>query len=215
MNLINPSMMCANFADLANEVKKLEDAGIDMFHMDIMDGQFVPNFGMGLQDYELIGRIATKPLDAHLMIVNPEKYVKLFSDLGASLMYIHPEADEHPARTIDTVHNLGKKVGIAIDPDTSIETVRELLPLVDAVLVMTVNPGFAGQSFLDFVLPKLTEICRLQTKYSYVVGVDGAISPKRIQELSKLGVKNFIVGTSSLFGKNKEYKAIVRELKQL
>ncbi|ATO56171.1 ribulose phosphate epimerase [Loigolactobacillus coryniformis subsp. coryniformis] len=215
MKLISPSMMCANFANLENEVRELEAAGIDMFHMDIMDGQFVPNFGMGLQDYELISQITTKPLDAHLMIENPSHYVKLFSDLGASLIYIHPEADRHPARTIDIIHQLGKKAGIAIDPDTALATVRELLPLVDAILVMTVNPGFAGQKFLDAVLPKLQAVCQLKQDFDYIVGVDGAISPERIQQLSKLGVSNFVVGTSALFGKSKDYKTIIDHLKQI
>lgn len=213
--LIAPSMMCANFADLQAEVHQLEDAGIDIFHMDIMDGQFVPNFGMGLQDYELISRIATKPLDVHLMIEDPGNYIKLFSDLGASLIYIHPEADMHAARTIGMIHGLGKKAGIAIDPDTALNTIRELLPLVDAVLVMTVNPGFAGQQFLEFVLPKLMEICELRQQFGYIVGVDGAISPQRIKQLGEIGVSNFVVGTSALFGKRQSYKAIVSELKRL
>lgn len=213
--MISPSMMCADFSNLASEVQKLETAGIDMFHMDIMDGNFVSNFSMGLQDYELIGRLATKPLDVHLAIVNPNKYVKLFSDLGASLIYIHPEADLHPARTIIKIHNLGKKAGIVIDPDTSINTVMELLPIVDAVLVMTVNPGFAGQEFLEFVLPKLIKVCELKQHYAYFVGVDGAISKEKISQLSHIGVDNFVLGTSALFGNERNYNQIIQEIREI
>ena len=124
-------MMCANFANLEKDTKDLEVAGVDIFHMDIMDGSFVPNFGMGLQDYELIRSVTDKPLDVHLMVQNPSNYVEMFSDLGADIIYIHPEADIHPARTLDKIRAKGKKAGIAINPGTSIEAVIELLPLVD------------------------------------------------------------------------------------
>lgn len=139
-------MMCANFANLEKDTKDLEVAGVDIFHMDIMDGSFVPNFGMGLQDYELIRSVTDKPLDVHLMVQNPSNYVEMFSDLGADIIYIHPEADIHPARTLDKIRAKGKKAGIAINPGTSIEAVIELLPLVDYFMIMTVNPGFAGQN---------------------------------------------------------------------
>ncbi len=137
--LLCPSMMCANFANLNEEVFALEQAGIDIdiFHMDIMDGQFVPNFGMGLQDFELIASLATKPVDVHLMIQDPVNYVETFADLGAGIIYIHSEADQQPTRTLDLIHAKGKQAGIAINPGTSVETISELLPLVDYLMVMT------------------------------------------------------------------------------
>lgn len=212
--LLSPSMMCADFSNLKQEVQQLNQAQIDYFHMDIMDGSFVPNFGMGLQDYEYIGQAAQHPLDVHLMINQPGNYVKLFSDLGAQMIYFHPESDQQPARTIDMIHKLGKKAGIAINPGTSIAIIESLLPIVDAVMVMTVNPGFAGQPFLDYVVPKIEQLVTLQSQYQYVIGVDGAISEARITQLSALGVENFILGTSTLFGKSKSYVDIINEVRQ-
>lgn len=213
--IICPSMMCANFSNSKNEVRNLESAGADIFHMDIMDGQFVPNFGMGLQDYAYIASIATKPLDAHLMIMNPNKYIKLFSDLGAGIIYFHPEADLHPARTIDLIHAEGKEAGIALNPGTSISTVEPLLEIVEHVLVMTVNPGFSGQKYLDFVDKKIKKLTMIKKDYNFEISVDGAISPQKIETLGKIGVQGFIVGTSSLFGKKESYQNLIPELKHL
>jgi len=212
--LLSPSMMCADFSNLKQEIQQLNNAKIDYFHMDIMDGSFVPNFGMGLQDYAYIGQAAQHPLDVHLMIDRPSRYIKLFSDLGAQMIYFHPEAEQQSARTIDTIHQLGKKAGIAINPGTSVSEIEALLPIVDAVMVMTVNPGFAGQPFLDYVVPKIKQLVDLQEQYHYVIGVDGAISEERIEQLSALGVENFILGTSTLFGKQKNYAEIIDDVRQ-
>ncbi|AVK64003.1 ribulose phosphate epimerase [Lactobacillus sp. CBA3606] len=211
---LSPSMMCANFADLKHEVSTLNQAGIDYFHMDIMDGQFVPNFGMGLQDYAYISQVAQKPLDVHLMIEHPRRYVKLFSDLGAQVIYFHPEAETQAARTIDDIHALGKQAGIAINPGTAVATIEALLPIVDNVMVMTVNPGFAGQPFLDYVLPKIESLAAKQVEFGYTISVDGAISRPRIQQLHALGVENFILGTSTLFNKPQTYQQIIHEVRQ-
>lgn len=211
--LLCPSMMCANFANLEKDTKDLEVSGVDIFHMDIMDGSFVPNFGMGLQDYELIRSVTDKPLDVHLMVQNPSNYVEMFSDLGADIIYIHPEADIHPARTLDKIRAKGKKAGIAINPGTSIEAVIELLPLVDYFMIMTVNPGFAGQKYLEYVNSKIEKAVLLSKQFDFKVMVDGAISPQKIEELSKLGVEGFILGTSALFGKHKNYETIINELR--
>ncbi|WP_195854117.1 ribulose-phosphate 3-epimerase [Aerococcus tenax] len=210
---ICPSMMCANFGNLEKEIKELDEAGADEYHLDFMDGDFVPNFAMGLHDLEFIRQATDKPIDVHLMISNPSEYVEFFADKGADIIYFHPEADMHPARTLAKISAKGKKAGIAINPGTSIETVRELLPLCDYILVMTVNPGFAGQKYLPFVDDKIDRLLQLKEKYNFEVSVDGAISPERIRTLSQKGVRGFILGTSALFGKEESYKELIQEYK--
>lgn len=206
--------MCADFSKIAEEISQLENAGSDMFHMDIMDGNFVPNFALGLEDFETVNKLAHIPLDAHLMIQNPDRYVKLFKSLGASEIDFHFESDQHPAKTLKHIKDENMLAGLAINPGTSIAAIEDLLPIVDRVLVMTVNPGFAGQSFLDFVVPKIDKLATLKTSNHFKINVDGAISSKRIRDLSKHGVDGFIVGTSSLFGKNKPYIDIIPNLKE-
>ena len=214
--LLCPSMMCANFASLQKEIEDLEEGGIDIFHLDVMDGSFVPNFGMGLQDIEYICKTATKPCDVHLMIENPSKYVDKFASLGAKIIYIHPEIDPHACRTLQMIKDAGAKAGIAINPGTSFETVKDLLQLCDYVMLMSVNPGFAGQKYLDFVTPKFKKFVEEAKNYGgYDVMIDGACSPEKIEMLSKIGVKGFILGTSALFGKGRSYQEIIKELREL
>jgi ribulose-phosphate 3-epimerase len=212
--IICPSMMCANYDSLKEEVLKLDVAGTDIFHIDVMDGSFVPNFGMGIQDVQCIRKNTTKLVDSHLMIENPGNYVDLFVSLGVDIIYIHPEADKHPTRTLGKIKAAGKMAGIAINPGTSMETIEELLPLVDYLVVMTVNPGFAGQKYLNFVNNKIERLVRLKANYEFKIMVDGAISPEKIDALSELGVDGFILGTSALFGKDEDYKAIIERLKK-
>lgn len=214
--LLCPSMMCADFSSLKDEIENLEKSGIDIFHLDVMDGSFVPNFGMGLQDIEYICKTATKPCDVHLMIENPSKYIDKFAKLGVNIIYIHPETDSHACRTLQMIRDAGVKSGIAVNPGTSFETVKNLLYLCDYVMLMSVNPGFAGQKYLDFVTPKFKKFVDEAEYYGgYNVMIDGACSPEKIEELSKMGVKGFILGTSALFGKDKSYKDIIDELRGL
>ena len=213
--LLCPSMMCADFGALKREMEALEKAGIDLYHLDVMDGKFVPNFGMGLQDIQYICGQGKKPADVHLMIEDPGNYVELFAGLGAKIIYIHPEADTHPTRTLQKIIDAGAKPGIAINPGTSIGTVEELLYLSEYVLVMTVNPGFAGQKYLDFTDYKIEKLSAFKEKYGFEMVMDGAISPERIASLSRKGVKGFVLGTSSLFGKGRSYEEIIPELRAL
>lgn len=209
-----PSMMCAAFDHLSEETKQLSASAIDGFHMDIMDGSFVPNFGMSPEDFKTIANHTDKLLDVHLMIDHPEKYVEMFVKLGAKRVYFHPEATPHAARIINQIKQTGAEAGIAINPGTSIASISELLPLVDQVLVMTVNPGFAGQKYLEFVTGKIKQLGRICIDHHFEIVVDGAISPEKINELNALGVIGFVLGTSALFGKGKSYSEIIRSLKE-
>lgn len=209
------SMMCADFTQLETEVKQLDTAGIDCFHVDIMDGSFVPNFGMGLQDLETIRSLTDKLVDVHLMIANPGNYIDFFADKGVQIIYFHPEADLNPVRTILKIKERGIKAGIAINPGTSIETIHELLSICDIALVMTVNPGFAGQKYLDFVNKKIDRLISKKIEFGYEIFVDGAISAEKISELSRKGVKGFVLGTSCLFKKRGNYQSIINRLKNI
>ncbi len=212
-----PSMMCADFKNLEKEVKDLEDANVDGFHIDFMDGQFVPNFGMGLQDLNIIRKLTHKIVDVHLMIKNPGEYIDLFVKENVDIIYFHPETDMHPARTIEKIKNNNIEAGIAINPDTSISTIEPLLNIVDKVMVMTVNPGFSGQKYLDFVNEKIDVLTSedYSKKFNYEVFVDGAISPQKVNELNKKGVKGFVLGTSTLFGKDESYNEIINKLRKV
>lgn len=195
-----PSMMCADFDRLAEDIALLDTAGADGFHLDVMDGMFVPNYALGLEDIRCVRRHTQKPLEAHLMVMEPASVAPLFIQAGVDIIVIHAEADRHAARTLSAIRAAGKSPGIALNPGTSIETIRELLPLVDVVLAMTVNPGFAGQAFLTYVEDKLTRLMPYKRDLGFRLQVDGGLSRETIARLAKTGVDSFVLGTAGLFG---------------
>lgn len=215
MKLLCPSMMCADFDSLKIEVENLDESGIDIFHCDVMDGTFVPNFTMGINDIKTIRKNTNKLVDCHLMVENPSSKIDLFIDAGVDLLYIHPESERYVSKTLNYIKSKGKLAGLAINPDTSIESINEILPYCDYILVMTVNPGFAGQNFIESTLSKIEKLIDLRSKFSYKIMIDGACSPQVIKKLSRLGCDGFILGTSALFGKEKSYKHIVKELQKI
>lgn len=212
--LLCPSMMCADYGDLRREVELLDAAGTDIFHCDIMDGTFVPNITMGVMDVKAIRAATEKLIDVHLMIENPASKVDLFLDAGANIVYIHPESERYVVKTLAQIRERGAAPGLVINPDTSIETIEEMLNLVDYVMVMTVNPGFAGQKFIDFTKKKISRLAALKGEYGFNLMIDGACSPKVVRELSDAGADGFVLGTSALFGKSISYAECLQNLRE-
>jgi ribulose-phosphate 3-epimerase len=203
---LSASMMCADYACLRDEVKNLEEAGIDIFHIDIMDGSFVDNFGMGYQDMKFIKNNTSKQVEAHLMVSKPYNYLDILFNLGIDIIYIHPEVDPDPATTIEKIHQHGAVAGIAINPGTSISTIEELLNTVDRVLVLGVNPGHAGRKYQDYVDRKIEKLLALKHEYDFEIYMDGAVTIDRINRWSMSGVKGFVLGTATLFKNENDYK---------
>jgi ribulose-phosphate 3-epimerase len=211
------SMMCADYSNLGEEVRKLEEGGIDSFHIDIMDGRYVHNFAMSLNDMCCIRKLANKPLDVHLMVEHPLNTIELFiSNLRkGDTIYIHPEAEYHPSTTLQRIIDAGLIPGIAINPGTSVEEVKMLLRIVKKVLVMSVNPGNAAQMFLPYVREKYDDLLALKEKMDFDIYWDGACSADKIREYAPIGVKGFVLGTTLLFGKDEPYGDILRSIREM
>ena len=213
--LLCPSLANLTVENFVHEIRTLDEAGCDIFHIDIMDGHFVLNFGMGLPEFETVRAHTKKMVDVHLIITEPSRFVEFFAQKGADIIYIHPEADTHPARTLSKIRSLGVKSGIAINPGTSIETVKELFPLVDYVMPMTVNPGFHGQVYMDYVEPKILRLAEMKDQYGYKIVIDGGVTVEIMERLYKAGVEGYVIGNFVIFKQEQDYKTIVDRLRKM
>lgn len=214
---LTASMMCADYRNLEKEVRDLDESGIDSFHIDIMDGRYVNNFAMSLNDLRCIRSLTDKPLDVHLMVEHPLNTIDLFTKAlnPGDTVYIHPEAEYHPSTTLQRIIEAGMIPGIAINPGTSVENVSMMLRIVRKVLVMSVNPGNAGQMFLPYVRDKYDELIAFKKKTDFDIYWDGACSADKIMEFAPLGVKGFVLGTTLLFGKEKPYAEIISNIREM
>lgn len=195
-----PSILSADFAKLLEDVKKVEQSGCEYLHIDVMDGHFVPNITLGPLVVKSLRKHVDMVFDAHLMIENPDNYIKDFVDAGCDLIVVHQEACRHLHKTIQTIKSYGIKAGVALNPATPIETIKYILKDIDMVLIMTVNPGFGGQSFIQEMIPKIEELKSIidHKKLNIDIQVDGGIKPDNVAKVVKAGA-NVIVAGSAIF----------------
>lgn len=203
--LVAPSILSADFAVLGDEVRAVDQAGADWIHVDVMDGRFVPNITIGPLVVEAIRKVTEKPLDVHLMIVEPERYVADFAKAGANRILVQVEASTHLCRTLEQIRSLGCAAGVVLNPHTSEESVRYALSLCDQVLVMTVSPGFGGQAFMPLAIPKIERLRDLCEKLDHdvVIEVDGGITAETAPRVVKAGATALVAG-SAVFGARKK-----------
>jgi ribulose-phosphate 3-epimerase len=215
---IAPSILSADFARLGEEVRAVEAAGADWVHVDVMDGRFVPNLTLGPPIVAALKRVATRPLDVHLMIVEPERYVDAFADAGADVITVHVEASRHLHRTLQAIRARGRKAGVSLNPHTSEESLRYVMGLVDLVLVMSVNPGFGGQAFLPEVLPKIARLRQMIDAEERTSGrtvdleVDGGLKPGTARLVAEAGCDVLVAGNAVFAAK--DYGAAIRAIRE-
>lgn len=197
-HLVSPSLLAADFLNLGRDVAKVNGSLADWIHLDIMDGLFVPNISFGFPVIEHVKKIATKPLDVHLMIVDPDRYLTRFRDAGANNLTVQYEACIHLQRTVTGIRELGMKAGVAINPHTPVSLLKNTLPFVDIILIMTVNPGFGGQSFINESYNKIKELRKMidEGGYSVLIEVDGGIDSSNAARLVETGVNVLVAGNS-------------------
>ncbi|MEM9673098.1 MAG: ribulose-phosphate 3-epimerase [Bacteroidota bacterium] len=197
MKYIAPSVLAADFGNLQQAVEMLNRSEADWIHVDVMDGVFVPNISFGMPVVKAIQRHAQKPLDVHLMITDPDRYLEDFQSLGADRITVHYEACPHLHRSVQRIRELGCKAGVAINPHTSVQLLENILYEIDLVLIMSVNPGFGGQKFIDHTYQKLQDLQQLiqRTNTSVLIEVDGGVSSQNAAKLSQAGVNAFVAGS--------------------
>ena len=213
MILIAPSILSADGSRLHEEIAAVEKAGADWIHIDVMDGHFVPNITMGPAIISALRKTTKLPFDVHLMIENPEKYIESFARAGADIITVHVEAANHLHRTIDIIKKAGKKAGVSLNPATPLTQIEEILPDIDLLLIMSVNPGFGGQQFIKTTLPKIIKAKKMLSTLSNkpLLEVDGGVNLKNIANIARAGA-NVLVAGASIFGTD-DYQKTIAALK--
>jgi ribulose-phosphate 3-epimerase len=214
-HLVSPSLLTADFGNLAKDVRMVNESEADWIHLDIMDGVFVPNISFGFPVIQHIRKITEKPLDVHLMIVDPDRYLARFREAGADILTVQYEACVHLQRTVTEIRDLGMKAGVAVNPHTPVILLKNILPYIDMVLIMTVNPGFGGQSFIMESYNKIAELRKMidEGKHNVLIEVDGGIDTKNARKLIDTGVNVLVTGNTVFSAKDPT--GTIRRLKRL
>ncbi|MCZ8198000.1 MAG: ribulose-phosphate 3-epimerase [Flavobacterium sp.] len=202
--LIAPSLLAADFANLQRDIEMINNSEADWFHIDIMDGVFVPNISYGMPVLEAITKHATKTIDVHLMIVDPDRYIKTFAQLGSNILTVHYEACTHLHRTLQAIKAEGMKAGVALNPHTNVDLLEDVINDIDVVLIMSVNPGFGGQSFIENTYSKIEKLKALITRKnaSTLIEIDGGVTDKNAEKLANAGADVLVAGSFVFKAKN-------------
>ena len=212
---ISPSILSANFSELGNEIKKLEECGADMIHVDVMDGHFVPNLTIGPPVIKALKKKSSIPFDVHLMISPVHKYIEAYANAGADIITIHPEATDDLNASILKIKELNKKVGVSLNPETKIEIILDLLEKIDLVLIMSVNPGFGGQKFMPEVLTKVKDLKKIRDEkdLKFDIEIDGGINFDNFKSAIEAGANILVSGTTIFKSNNGDIKKNIELLK--
>ena len=213
--IIAPSVLAADFANLQRDIEMINKSDADWFHIDIMDGVFVPNISFGMPVLEAIKEHAKKTIDVHLMIVDPDRYIKIFAELGANVLTVHYEACKHLHRTLQAIKAEGMKAGVAINPHTNIDLLEDVINDIDMVCIMSVNPGFGGQSFIENTYSKVRKLKDLITskKANTIIEIDGGVTSKNAKQLVEAGADILVAG--NFVFKSKNPKETIADLRKL